>query len=298
MNTANFPTNNRPLIGAGDRLSFALVIAFLLHLLVILGVSFSLPDGNAESSTLDVTLAQSWSEKAPDEADFLAQQNQEGSGSLEKRTEQTTTEQAEFASREVNQTQPLFQQASAPRPDHKAQQMITSTKAPYAVNQNSAQQEIEALELPEGVTQSLLERSLEIASLEAKLDYQQQLDTKRPRVSRLTTTSTMASDEAGYMYQWLRKIEQVGNLHYPDEAYRNRIFGSLRILVAVRANGTIDHIEVLESSGHRILDDAAKRIVHLAAPFAPFPEAMRRKSDMIEIIRTWQFKEKRFSSNI
>lgn len=298
MNTANTPTINRPLVGASDRLSFALVIAFLLHLLVILGVSFSLPDGNAESSTLDVTLAQSWSDKTPDEADFLAQQNQEGSGSLEKRTEQTTTEQADFAAQEINQTQPLFQQASAPKPHDRTQQLLTTTKAPNRVNTDNLKQDLEALELPEGVTQSLLERSLEIASLEAKLDYQQQLDTKRPRVSRLTTTSTMASDEAGYMYQWLRKIEQVGNLHYPDEAYRNRIFGSLRILVAIRANGTIDHIEVLESSGHSVLDDAAKRIVHLAAPFAPFPEAMRRKSDVIEIIRTWQFKEKRFSSNI
>jgi periplasmic protein TonB len=298
MKTAINPVVTSPIVGAGDRLSFALVIAFLLHLLIILGVSFSLPDGNAESTTLDVTLAQSWSDEAPDEADFLAQQNQLGSGSLEKRTEQTTTEQADFAAQEINQTQPDFQQASAPKPNQKSQQVITVLHAKNKVHPDEIKQEIDALELPEGITQSLLERSLEIASLEAKLDYQQQLDTKRPRVSRLTTTSTMANDEAGYMYQWLRRIEQVGNLHYPDEAYRNRIFGSLRILVAVRANGTIDHIEVLESSGHTVLDDAAKRIVHLAAPFAPFPEAMRRKSDVIEIIRTWQFKEKHFSSNI
>ena len=98
------------------------------------------------------------------------------------------------------------------------------------------------------------------------------------------------------MNQWLRKIESTGNTNYPLEAKRQNINGSLRLMVAVRADGTVHEIKVLESSGHKVLDDAAKHIVRQASPFAPFSEEMRKQADVLEIIRTWQF-ENIFSTN-
>ncbi len=81
----------------------------------------------------------------------------------------------------------------------------------------------------------------------------------------------------------------VGNLNYPEEARRNRIYGSLRLMVSLLPDGHVKDISVLESSGHRVLDDAAIRIVRLAQPFAPFPKDMREEADILEIIRTWKF---------
>lgn len=280
-----------------DRFSFAIFMAGLVHALLIFGVSFTLPDKHNSATTLDVTLAQHISDETPDDADFLAQANQLGSGTLKERAEMTTTEQAEYASEVIQKTQPDAQAASAPSPEKQSYQSLVSSDSDRAVQTNQLKQQLAELDLPAGPQRSLLERSLEIASLEAKLDRQRQTLSKRPRTRRLTATSARASYDAFYMNQWLRKIEQVGNINYPADAKRQNISGQLRLMVAVRADGTVHEVKVLDSSGHKILDDAAKRIVRLAAPFAPFPEDMRKQTDILEIIRTWQFQQTLFSTN-
>lgn len=280
-----------------DRFSFAIFLAGIVHLLIIFGIGFALPEKQNSATTLDVTLAQTHQQDAPDEADFLAQSNQVGSGSLNERAEMTTTELADYAAEEIRRTQPVQQKASAQKPVPHDRANITSIDSDFFVDSRRLQQEIEAFDLPQGPTKSLLERSLEIASLEAKLDRQRQTLSKKPRTRRLTATSTRQSSDALYMNQWLRKIETVGNLNYPVEAKRQNISGSLRLLVAVRADGTIHEMQVLESSGYSVLDDAAKQIVRLAAPFAPFNDEMRKNTDVLEIIRTWQFKQTLFSTN-
>ena len=280
-----------------DRFSFAIFMAGLVHALLIFGVGFALPEKQNSATTLEVTLAQHRDDVAPDDADFLAQANQLGSGTLEERAELTTTEQAEYASEIIQKTEQKAQEASAPTPTPQSFQSVTTERSRAKVQSNKLEQQIEELDLPDGPTKSLLERSLEIASLEAKLDQQNQMLTKRPRIRRLTASSTRQSNDALYMNQWLHKIEKVGNLNYPADARRNKISGSLRLLVALRADGTVHEIQVLESSGHKILDDAAKHIVRLASPFSPFPEDMRKQTDILEIIRTWQFQQTLFSTN-
>ena len=94
---------------------------------------------------------------------------------------------------------------------------------------------------------------------------------------------------AAYLDAWRRKVERIGNLNYPDEARRQRIYGSLRMLVVVDRNGAVQELRVLESSGHAMLDEAAMRIVRLAAPFAPFSGELAQNFDQVEIIRTWRF---------
>ncbi len=280
-----------------DRLSFAVFMAVLVHLLIIFGIGFSLPDKQNSATTLEVTLAQSHQKNSPKDADFLAQANQEGSGTLKERAQMTTTELADYAAEDIHQTQRLEQFASAPKPNQQNYKGITSLFSDFEIQSQTLEQQLEALQLPEGPTKSLLQRSLEIASLEAKLDRQRQTLTKAPRTRRLTASSTRQSFDALYMNQWLREIESIGNLNYPSEAKRKNINGSLRLMVAVRADGTIQEIKVLETSGHKVLDDAAKHIVRLASPFAPFSDEMRRQTDVLEIIRTWQFRQTQFSTN-
>lgn len=139
--------------------------------------------------------------------------------------------------------------------------------------------------------------SSEIASLEAELSQEQQRYAKRPRIHRLNAASTMRDKGAWYKDEWRKKIERVGNLNYPEEARRQRIYGSLRLLVSINRDGTLYEVQVLESSGQPVLDQAAMRIVRLAAPFAPFTGDLA-DIDRLEIIRTWRFERgDRLSSN-
>ncbi|MCQ4348285.1 energy transducer TonB [Pseudomonas stutzeri] len=276
------PSGVRP----ADRLGFTLFLAAAVHLALILGVSFSLPEPSMVSKTLDVTLASFKSAEKPKEADFLAQHDQQGSGSLEHKATPKTTEPAPFQDSEIRRVEPPAQpQASPPQPSRAA----VATRAPQP---QKTQAQTDTPRPPQPLQQApefdSSQLSAEIASLEAQLSHERQLYAKRPRVHRLNAASTMRDKGAWYKEEWRRKVERVGNLNYPEAARRERIYGSLRLLVAINRDGTLREVQVLESSGQPILDQAALRIVRLSAPFAPFSGDLA-DVDVLEIIRTWRF---------
>ena len=117
-----------------------------------------------------------------------------------------------------------------------------------------------------------------------------------PRTLRLADGASASPDFAYYLRSWRRKVERIGRLNYPQQAKRQGIVGGLRLLVVIAADGALENVRVLESSGHPLLDEAALRIVRLAAPYAPFSPAMRDAADRLEIERTWQFRNSRVSS--
>ena len=283
-------------VNSSDRLSFALFLALLLHALVVLGISFKATDPSNLSKTLEVTLASYKSDKAPEHADFIAQENQEGSGTLDEARMLTTDVEADFQANTVNEASPQEQQATAPRKPEGNQRIVTTRADSRSRTNTSDLAPTLQLDLPDGPQKSLLQRSLEMASLEAKLDTQRQAYAKQPRVQRLTAASTMKANDAYYVNSWRRKIEQMGALHYPREAESCFDNCRLRLLVAINPDGTINELTILESSGRKVLDDAALRIVRMSAPFAPFTEEMRKNTDILEIIRTWQFKGNRYLS--
>lgn len=116
------------------------------------------------------------------------------------------------------------------------------------------------------------------------------------RTLRLTTGASARADFAYYLRSWRRKVERIGRLNYPRQAQQQGIVGSLRLLVVLSADGALQNARVLESSGHRVLDEAALAIVYLAAPYAPFSPSMREAADVLEIERTWQFRNSGLSS--
>lgn len=283
-------------VNSSDRLSFALFLALLLHALVVLGVSFKATDPSNLSKTLEVTLASYKSDKAPEHADFIAQENQEGSGTLDEARMLTTDIEADFQANTVNEASPQEQQATAPRKPQANQRIVTTSGESRSRTATANDAPALQLDLPDGPRKSLLQRSLEMASLEAKLDTLRQTYAKQPRVQRLTAASTMKANDAYYVNSWRRKIEQMGALNYPREAENCFENCRLRLLVAINPDGTINELKILESSGRKVLDDAALRIVRMSAPFAPFTEEMRQNIDLLEIIRTWQFKGNRYLS--
>ncbi len=276
-----------------DRFSFTLFMAVALHAIVVLGITFAPELPSSVAQTMEITLSQFDDEQAPEQADFLAQTNQQGSGTENEALEMTSPQPTDVSQPEVAEVQPEPQTTTEPQPSQN-RTVVQAESARRQVSQQNDQVDPEPL--PRAKRKSLMERSLEIASLEARLDAQQQAYARKPRVMRVTAASTLKSSNAWYVQDWVGKVTRVGNINYPTEARRAGIYGDLRMLVSIRKDGTIKEVAILQSSGSTVLDDAAIRIVRMAAPFAPFPESMREKADELEIIRTWSFQKRGLSS--
>ena len=277
-----------------DRLSFTVFLAASLHAALILGVGFAWHVDHAQSPTIEVTLAQHDDRVAPDRPDFLAQSNQLGSGDAADARETTTTETADFHDSAIQQV------ASDPTPQEErvaARATLTTSSVRDEQAPIEAPQDAVEARLSPSDQRRLMDLSQEIASLEARLDTETNSEAKSPRVRRLTSVSARAAVDAYYLQSWRRKVETVGNLNYPEEARRDQLYGSLRLMVSITPDGALKDVRILDSSGFKVLDDAAVRIVKQAAPFAPFPEEMRQSTDVLEIIRTWQFRKNHYSSS-
>lgn len=282
-------------VTANDRLMYTLFMALAVHAVVVLGVTFAPEDPATSAATMEITLSRFEDDKAPEEADFLAASNQQGSGDSEEKLEQTTTEMADVNAREVEQVQPVPPAVTERQPREEREVVQAQVRSETAEARDQLEEPPEE-DLPVAEKKSLMERSLEIASLEARLDAQQQAYARRPRVTRVTASSTLQSSNAWYVRNWVDKITRVGNSNYPREARTQGIYGDLRLLVSLHKDGTVKKVSILESSGSSVLDDAAIRIIRLAAPFAPFPDDMREKTDELEIIRTWSFQRRGLTS--
>ncbi|KAF1028630.1 MAG: hypothetical protein GAK37_02152 [Pseudomonas sp.] len=281
-----------------DRLGFTLFLAALIHLALLLGLGFTFAEPKPVSKTLEITLSTFKSEKKPEKADFLAQDNQQGSGTLDKKAVPKTIEVAPFQDNKVNKVTPP---PPTPKPEVKqaAPKAAVTTVAPKPQKAATQREKTKADPAPATPTPTFdsSQLSSEISSLEAELANDQQLYAKRPRIYRLNAASTMRDKGAWYKDEWRKKVERIGNLNYPDEARRQQIYGNLRLLVSINRDGSLYEVQVLESSGQPLLDQAAQRIVRLAAPFAPFTGDLS-DIDRLEIIRTWRFaKGDRLSSN-
>ncbi len=291
MNAAVLPPPlQRSAVRPADRLGFTLFLAAVLHIALILGVGFSLAEPEQISRTLEITLSTFNSESKPKEADFLAQANQQGSGSLDKKATPKTTELAPFQDTQINKVVPPSAPKATPAPAEAPKATVATTRPkPEKTPAKREQRQPEPDPLPQKAPEfDSAQLSSEIASLEAELSSQRELYAKRPKIHRLNAASTMRDKGAWYKDDWRKKIERVGNLNYPDDARRQRIYGSLRLLVSINRDGTLYEVQVLESSGQQVLDQAALRIVRLAAPFAPFSGDLA-DIDRLEIIRTWRF---------
>lgn len=263
-------------VTSADRLALTLFFAVVLHAMIILGITFGTRDPEtppAELPTLDITIA-TRETAPPEEAEYLAQTSQDGGGNVAEK---------------VRPQQALPEQAPAVQPQQPAPaptQVITTTRAPREVRQ-------EDRTMPETETKDLtaielIEKRKEMVNLSEQLNESMQAYAKRPR-EVFVSARTREFKYANYMSEWVRKVERVGNLNYPDAARREGITGKLRLDVALNPDGSVRNITVLRPSGHSILDEAAIRIVNLAGPYAPFPPEIARTDDVLHIIRTWEF---------
>ena len=274
---------------SNDRFGFTIFLSGCLHLMLIVGVGFTYLEESNSAPAVEITLAQYRSDIAPDDADFIAQENQSGSGVLDEAATPSTPFVSPFHDEVIQQVDPLPQ---APTPSQQTDPsdlaLLTATNANLSLAQQLEEESPET-DKPISDTATPEQLSLAIASLQAQLDLQQQAYAKRPRTYTISSASTQKRHDALYLDSWRKRIEAVGNLNYPEQARQQEIYGSLRMLVSLRPNGSVQEIRILQSSGERVLDEAAINIVSQAFPFDPFPPELLAEVDILEIIRTWRF---------
>lgn len=270
--------------------SIAVFLALALHVILILGLGFTAGEGNYHPPQLEVTLAQIRGEQAPSEADHLAPQHQQGSGDQSERSQLSggSPLQAQPGQPDSHVEQDLSEQAD--------RQVLQTRRSELRHEQTT--DSLTARQASSVERQGLATRLLPFAATasEAPADNVLQETSRAPRIRQITALSARAAEDAAYLHAWEQRVESVGNRYYPEASIRYGIYGSLRLLVAVDRLGQLVEVRVLDTSGHAVLDEAAIKIVRMAAPFAPFPAALAATTDRLEIVRTWHFQENRLSS--
>lgn len=287
-----------------ERLIIMLFLSTLVHVGGITGIGFISPIGKEQPNPpIEVMLVQRESEKAPEEADYLAQASQEGGGENQQKNRPATPVEAPFPDKtaEVVATPPPPKK-STPTQQSQIAKIATEQLKPHKVKpqenisptEEPAFEELgEELEEPEisppVPTSTLIANArASIASIQAEIDKKFDAYAQRPR-HKFISASTREYNYANYMYNWEKRIERIGDLNFPEEAARQQLSGTLVLDVAINPNGTIYAVSIKRVSQHEVFNLAAKRIVHLAAPFAPFPQSIREETDILHITRTWEF---------
>jgi len=269
-----------------QRLALWLLISLLLHIGILWGIGIALPDLAKKLHThlqpLEVVLVNSRSSHQPLNADLFAQNNLDGGGNTaEDRHAQsplpTLSDDAEFSPEQSTQH---LQELEA-----QAKRLLTQLHSTTAVPK---EQVVQPIPNPELNGTDLVQRSLEIARLEAAISKNMDVYQKLPK-RKFIGARTQEYLYAQYIEAWRSKIERVGNLNYPQQARDQKLYGKLTLTVSIRADGSVENVEINRSSGQRILDAAAVRIVKLAAPYSEFSADMRKQTDILSITRTWMF---------
>jgi protein TonB len=276
----------------GDRLaqnrlvSTAVGVSIIVHA-ILLAVRFVVAEDKrpAVSPPLEVILVNSKSLTKPYQAQVLAQANLDGGGNTdEKRRAKSPLpvlpkeSEATDISAAMQRVQMIEQQS---------RQLLAQAKSASSVPIEPKKVETDPAQTPTP-TQDLNQRVLEAIRLEAQIARDLDAYQQRPK-RRYLGARAEEYRFARYVEDWRMKVERVGNLNYPEGARAHKLYGSLILTVAIRADGSIERIEMDKSSGKKILDAAAVRIVQLAAPYAAFPPDIRRDTDLLHITRTWTF---------
>jgi protein TonB len=266
----------------------ALAFSLVFHSILLL-ITFGFPDSLASKvmpKSIEVVLVNSKSHTRPVKADALAQADLDGGGNTDEARRAKTNLPAlpdMPADADVSLASKRVQQLET-----EAQRMMTQLKssAQMVQPQTVAHDPVLASDAPV-VADSPHERT-EIARLEAQISKEWEAYQELPK-RKFIGARTQGAVEAQYLDGWRQRIERVGTANYPEEAKRQGLFGTVMVTVAVRADGTVEKIDIDRSSGSPVLDAAVERIVQLAGPFKPFPDPLRKQADILHITRNWAF---------
>ena len=273
-----------------SRLDVAILLSFILHIAIVFGITFKLPDTriNDKVKPLEVVLVNSKSKSEPRKANLLAQTNLDGGGNVDDNRQAKTPfplppehKQSINISKAKQKTKQL---------ELEAKKLMTAINSKKKVSRSNSRIEKSKKGDRTPNTSDLIKRSREIIRLEAQIAKDYEAYQKRPK-RKFIGARTKEYRFARYVEDWRVKVERIGNLNYPEAAKKDRLYGNLQLTVGIMADGKLESIEINRSSGNKILDQAAINIVKLAGQsgFAPFPPAISRDTDILHITRTWMF---------
>lgn len=267
-------------------LTLAIGASLLLHA-VLLAVRFTPPDfvDKMRERALDVILVNSKGKTRPAKAQAKAQTNLDGGGNTEENVRAKTPLPPSPNTREG--TELIEAKRRVVELEAQQQKMMTRLKSEKSVSPDRTRTNPTPAPEPVPSGTDLASSALAIARIEGQIARQIEEYNQRPR-KKFIGARVEEYRFAQYVEDWRQKIERIGNLNYPAAA-RGRLYGSLVLTVVIKSNGDLDRVEVSRSSGQTLLDDAARRIVQMASPYAAFPESIRRDTDVLEITRTWTF---------
>jgi periplasmic protein TonB len=265
----------------------AIALSIALHG-VLLAVHFQVPEmlrWKSANAPLEVVLVNAKTRERPVAADVLAQANLDRGGNVDQRRRAKTSlpiTEPPKPGKDLSQSQRRVHELEAQQQRLLAQAREASARVPVQAPKAPAQ--VEAMK-PTG--RDLADLSLAAMRLQAQIDKQVEEYQKRPR-KKFIGARAAEYRFAQYEEDWRTKVERVGSINYPAEA-RGKYYGNLRLTVTIRPDGTVESIDLDRSSGLKILDAAAFKIVRMAMPFAAFPPDIRRDTDLLIITRTWFF---------
>jgi len=276
---------------ANRTLVVAIGVSILVHA-ILLKLHFIDPRSKMSDQyqpTLEVVLVNARSTQAPKNAEVLAQANLDGGGNTDNAHRAKTPLPSQ--QREQSLTEVTVASKKQEQIEEQAKKKLTSEKSKNTIAaepeiKNDPQPAREAMLRPNAA--DLIARSVEAARLQAEIDRNLDAYAKRPR-RNFVGSRAKEFRFARYVEDWRAKVERIGNMNYPQQARQQKIYGSLQLTVSIKADGSVESIDVNKPSGQKVLDDAARRIVALAAPYAPFPPDIAKDTDILSITRTWTF---------
>jgi protein TonB len=268
-----------------DSLLVALFLAAVIHVVIGLGINFTAPQPEQVSRSIDITLVNMPTQKAPEKAHLLAQENQLGAGEQSKKPEpppQQLPSQGNNPAKQVKKSEPEHSEPKA------AKKLITQKKAEKKIVTASKPDTGQHTEKHPQLTAEMLQQQIAQLGTEIRLNQQTAEQTKIKFVDSVSAHKYVA---AQYMKDWEDKVERTGNLNYPEVAAKKNFSGTLTMDVGIKADGSIYSIRINQSSGNPALDEAAKKIVRMSAPFAPLPVELQKELDVLVITRVWKFSD-------
>ena len=265
----------------------AIVVAIAVHVLLIFGISFSMGT-NPAAMMQDVAKALTDNMQPNEDAYFIANASQVGSGTVTEQIRQESAQTSPLSAQQISETQDVINLQQQVRQQQYQESYLRTTLSWRQTNEdsdNDSQQEKD-----DSIAQEQRLRK-QIATLEAQLSQRQQVYATKSKVVTLDSNSTTRGAAADYIETFRDHVERVGNLHYPVQARAQGITGEVRLMVIISNDGNIKAIRLLESSNSTILDEAAKHSVRQAAPFGKFAKDM---DDIVELrlIRTYRYSDK------
>jgi protein TonB len=264
----------------------AVTISIVVHA-VALSLHFTLGSGRIHDRNppLEVALVNAKSATKPVKADLLAQANLDGGGN----TEQDRRAKTPLPALKPTPRRDIAVAAAREEVmDNTTKEMLTQLRDPTAIPTPEPKPLSDAEPTSSPTANDLMEKMQEAMRLEAKIARDMDAYQKIPRRKSIGSQAREYRF-ARYVESWRSKVERVGNDNYPLVARQNRLYGSVVLTVSIRADGSVEDVEVNHRSKHRVLDAAAVKIVKMAGPYAPFPDDIRRDTDIISITRTFTF---------